>query len=325
MRKRFVLCALLAMLAFIGCKNNPDIPYEGPDEDDCPGSDCYLYDPVLTDSDTPSDCDGCAFPDDDADITCGSLTEEFFADMPVEWEAYFTLKMSGVINDVDSQDFDMAFLAKVGVVLQGTTYNLADSYGVYMRDEVQDTEGNAHPAVVAVVIGNLTWLVADQLASIRLGQTAILVEDLLAWKAEREADGYGDVTLSGTVQVIVFESWIEIVTSIDQRTRMECVRGLSAMNGEETAYEGKMYFCWQENTQWAVGEQMKMMQYSKMIDDPVALLAVMNEGLTSEDSEYRADLCRCWEQDGVTPMDCEAMKAEFGLGELSDDDALLPD
>ncbi|HNT27808.1 MAG TPA: hypothetical protein PKH10_06490, partial [bacterium] len=310
MRIELVLLALLAMIALIGCKGNEATPEEDQDINDADISPC---DTDLTDSDTPSDCDGCAFPDDDADITCGSLTEEFFADMPVEWEAYFTLKMSGVINDVDSQDFDMAFLAKVGVVLQGTTYNLADSYGVYMRDEVQDTEGNAHPAVVAVGIGNLTWLVADKLASIRLGQTAILVEDLLAWKAEQEADGYGDVTLSGTVQVIVFESWIEIVTSIDQRTRMECVRGLSAMNGEETAYEGKMYFCWQENTQWAVGEQMKMMQYSKMIDDPVALLAVMNEGLTSEDPEYRTDLCRCWEQDGVTPMDCEAMKAEFGL------------
>ncbi len=322
MRIELVLLALLAMIALIGCKGNEATPEEDQDINDADISPC---DTDLTDSDTPSDCDGCAFPDDDADITCGSLTEEFFADMPVEWEAYFTLKMSGVINDVDSQDFDMAFLAKVGVVLQGTTYNLADSYGVYMRDEVQDTEGNAHPAVVAVGIGNLTWLVADKLASIRLGQTAILVEDLLAWKAEQEADGYGDVTLSGTVQVIVFESWIEIVTSIDQRTRMECVRGLSAMNGEETAYEGKMYFCWQENTQWAVGEQMKMMQYSKMIDDPVALLAVMNEGLTSEDPEYRTDLCRCWEQDGVTPMDCEAMKAEFGLDDLPDDDALLPD
>jgi hypothetical protein len=106
---------------------------------------------------------------------------------------------------------------------------------------------------------------------------------------------------------------------------MECVRGLSAWNSDKTAYDGAIFVCTCCNIEWAVGEQMAMMNYSKMIDDPVELLAVLNEGLTSEDPEYRTDVCRCWASDGVTPMDCEAMRDEFGIGELPDEDAIPSD
>ncbi len=317
MRKELVLLALLAMIAFIGCKGTETTPED--DEDRYEGEGCAIDE----DSDYYEYDEGCYVPDDD--VTCtGGLTDDFFDDMPAEWKAYFTLKMSGVINDPANEDPDFAFLTKIGVTLLATQYNLGDNYGMYMRDSVQDVDGNIYPAVLAVGVGNLTWPVTNKLASLWAGQTAILVEDLLGWKAEREAEGYGDVTISETAQVAVFEVWIE-VTSTAQYTRMECIRGLSPLNGDETADDGKMYFCWDEYTEWAIGEQMKMMQYSKMIDDPAELLAALNEGLTSEDPEYRTDVCRCWEQDGVTPMDCEAMKDEFGIGELPDDDALLTD
>ncbi len=306
------------MVAFIGCKGNETTPED--DEDRYEGEGCAIDEGFdYYDYDEP-----CYVPDDDVDITCGSLTDEFFADMPAEWEAYFRLKMSGIINDENNQDPDFAFLTRIDATLKSEQYNLGDLYGMYTRSSVQDVEGNTYPAVLAVGVGNRTDPVPNKLISIWAGQTFVAVDDLLAWKAEQESQGYGDVTISGTAQVSVFEVWLEISGS-SQYTRMECVRGLSAMNGEGIAYDGKMYFCTLGNTEWAVGEQMKMMQYSKMIDDPVELLAVLNEGLTSEDPEYRTDLCRCYESDGVTPMDCEAMKDEFGIGELSDDDALLTD
>jgi hypothetical protein len=259
-------------------------------------------------------------PDDDtATVTC-KLEDTFFDAMSADWTAYFTMKMSGLINDPDNADPDFAFLTKIGATLLGETYNLGDNYGMYMLDSVTTTDGTTLPAIVAVGVGNLTWPVTNKLAALWAGQTFVVVDDLLAWKEQAELEGMTGVSVDGTYQVAVFEVWIEVTTAA-QYTRMECIRGLSAMNEAGDAFDGAMFVCTDTNTEWAIDEQMKMMNYSKMIDDPTELLAAMNEGLETSDPNYRTDVCRCWEQDGTTVIDCEDFKDEFGVGELPDEES----
>lgn len=94
---------------------------------------------------------------------------------------------------------------------------------------------------------------------------------------------------------------------------MECLRGLSASNSEKTTYDGALYVCVDENTDWSVGETIRMMEYVRMLDDETDILAALNEGLASEDPGYWTTFCFCYADDGTTPMDCDAMKAEFEL------------
>ena len=242
----------------------------------------------------------------------------FFDDMPTEWASYFTMTMSGLINAMPATDPDFAFLAKATGRLLGTTYNLASSYGLYFRDSVQDAEGNTYPVVIGMAAGNLTWPVSNKLASLWVGQISFVVEDLINWKEEAELEDHVSVTVEETYQVAVSEIWVEISGS-DQYTRMECTHGLSAYNSGKTAFDGRMFACVDGNTEWAVGEQMKVMEFSKMVDDPADILAMLNEGLDTGDPDYRTDICRCYTQDvdangtPTTLMDCDDMKAEFGL------------
>lgn len=318
MKKELVFLALLAMVAFIGCKGNETTPEEDIDQ----------YEGVPDNDNDIAENEDCCGPEEDtdisdADITC-TASDSFFDDMPVEWQTYFTLKMSGLINDPQNTAPDYTWLVKTNVRLLGEMLNLGDNYAMYVRDSVTLTDGTTPPAIIAMSTGNVSWPVTDKLVSVWVAQTYLLIDDLMDWKAQATALEVGSMDLNETYPVSIYETWLEINGSA-QNLRMECVRGLSAWNSEKNIYDGALFVCTCCNDSWAVGESMAIMNYSKMIDDPVELLAALNEGLTSEDPEYRTDLCRCYEPDGVTPMDCEAMKDEFGLGELPDDDTLLTD
>ncbi len=195
---------------------------------------------------------------------------------------------------------------------------------------VSDSEGNYYPAIVGVGIGNLTWPVSGKLASLWAGQTFVVVDDLTNWKQQAELEGYTGVSVDGTTQVVVFEVWLE-VTSTAQYVRMECFRGLSAWKSDKSAFEGAMFVCVDDNVEWAAGETMKMMNYSKMVDDEGEILAMVNEGVEETSPDYRTDVCTCYTKDvdangnPTTKMDCDEMKAEFGLGPKPDEDTVTPD
>jgi hypothetical protein len=284
-------------------------------------NDSVTDNPVVTDDTVPVDDEE---QPDEAVTTC-KLEDTFFDDMSTEWEAWFTMKMSGLINDGADQDPDFAFLTKIMAKLGGKDYNLGDNYGMYLLDSVTTTDGTTLPAVLAVGVGNLTWPITNKLASLWAGQTFVVVDDLLNWKEQAELEGMTGVVVDGTYSVAIFEVWIELLSQTQQITRMECIRGVSAMNADESAFDGRMFVCTDSNTEWAIGEQMKMMEYSKMIDDEAELIAALNEGLEESDPNFRTDVCRCWEQDGATLMDCNDMKIEFGLVEGPDDEPVDED
>ncbi len=324
MKKLFWLVfSFVFVLAFVACddgdkKETDDVT---PTDGDVVVDDIVVVDDTtIVDADEPESEVG---PDEDSGPTPCKLEDTFFDAKPAEWTSYFTMKMSGLINDVNNQDPDMAFLAKMNSLIGGTNYNLASSYGMYLLDSVQTTTGETIPAVIGIGVGNLKWPVTNKLASLWAGQIFFVVDDLMNWKQQAELEGYTGVTVEGTYQVAVFEVWIELAGSA-QYTRMECIRGISAINAEETAFEGAMFVCVDGNTEWAVGETMKAMDYAKLIDDPAEILAVLNEGLEPSDANYRADVCRCFAQD-ETIMDCDEMKAEFGLGPKPDEDTVTPD
>lgn len=313
MKKLFLLMlSLMFAMVLISCDEDNDDPKEDVDTVETDVVDKDIVEEVITEEEPDTDTDGTE------PVAC-KLEDTFFDAQPEEWTAFFTMKMSGLINDAANEDPDFAFLTKINATLKGTAYNLGNNYGMYMLDSVQDVEGNTFPAVLAVGVGNLTWPVANKLAALWAGQTFVVVDDLMGWKETAELEGYTGVSVDGTTQVAVFEVWIE-VTSAAQYTRMECMRGLSKLNAEETAFEGAMFVCVDTNTEWAIGEQMKMMQYSNMVDDETEILALLNEGLETSDPNYRTDVCRCFTQDGATVIDCEDMKDEFGVGELPDEE-----
>ncbi|HNT28928.1 MAG TPA: hypothetical protein PKH10_12220, partial [bacterium] len=236
----------------------------------------------------------------------------FLDAMPSEWDAFFNLRMIGLINDPNTMSLDAAFLVDLGATLKGATYDLGDTQGYYLRDAVETNGGSSVQTVIATGLGNLTWPVSGQLASLWVGQLYAAVDDLMDYKSQAANEGVGGVTVEGSFKMTVFEIWIEIIGS-SQVTRMECVRGISAMNGDGTAYEGSRFVCVDNNTEWAIGETMKMMDYAQMLDQDADILAVLNEGLAENDPDYRADVCQCWEQDGTTLMNCDDMRIEFGL------------
>jgi len=314
----FVFSLMFAMM-FVACDKS-----ESKETNDVtpPTDDTVQTDDVtpVDDSDTPADEDVVDEPsDEDTGPTPCKLEDTFFDEMPTDWESYFTLKMSGIINDPNAEDIEFAFLTKVNAKILGINYNLGSQYGAYILDSVQDAEGNTYPAVIGVGVGNVKWPITNKLASLWAGQVFWVVEDLMNWKQQAETEGYTGVKVEGTTQVAVFEVWIEIAGSAAQYTRMECIRGIGALNAEETAFEGAMFVCVDQNTEWAVGETMKAMDYAKLIDDPEEILAVINEGLDPRDQNYRTDVCRCFTKDEQL-MDCEDMKDEFGLGELPDEE-----
>jgi hypothetical protein len=311
--KKFSLLMLSLMfaMAIISCeeKKTPETEVDPTDVDNV-----VTDDPVIDDVEQP----------DEAVVAC-KLEDSFFDDKSTEWTAWFTLKMSGLINDGADEDPDFAFLTNIKAKIGGKDYNLGSSYGMYLLDSVSTTDGTTLPAIVAVGVGNLTWPITNKLASLWAGQTFVVVDDLLNWKEQAELEGMTGVVVDGTYSVAIFEIWIELLSQTSQITRMECIRGVSAMNADETAFDGRMFVCVDSNTEWAVGEQMKMMEYSKMVDDETELLAALNEGLEESDPNFRADVCRCWEQDGTTLMDCNDMKIEFGLVEGPDDEPVDED
>lgn len=291
--------------------------------------------PLITDSDTAvvpetdtpvSDAD----TDTDADNAPCSLDDSFFGTMPSSWNSYFTLKMSGLINDPNTDPPTMAYVATVNSRLLGASRSLSNSYGYYARSTVQDAGGNTYPAITELSTGSLTWPVSGKLADLWASQTFVLVDDLVAWKQQAENEGLTGVTIDGVSQVAVFELWIEISGS-NQYLRMECIRGLSALKDDKTAYDGSMFVCVDQNTSWAIGETMRMIEYSRMLDQKSDILAALNEGLTPGDPDYRTDICTCYTKDvdangnPTTTMDCEDMKDEFGLGELPDADTVDTD
>ncbi|HNT27781.1 MAG TPA: hypothetical protein PKH10_06355 [bacterium] len=263
---------------------------------------------IVTDTPVP-DVDVDADVDTDAPPPACTLSSTWPNTKPSEWTSYLTLRLSGIINDADDADPDYAFLAAVSARLKGVTHNLSDNNGMFFRDLLDGST----PVVVESSMGGLTWPVSGQLASIWVSQTFVVVDDLLAWKETATAEGLTGVEVEGVYQVAVFEVWIEIIGSSSQATRMECTRGISALNEAEDAYDGAMFFCVDTNTSWAIGETMKMMEYARMLDQDADILAALNEGLDPSDPDYLTDVCTCYEQDGVTPMDCDDMKAEFGL------------
>ncbi len=317
----WLVLSLMFALAFVACDGGDDGEETDVDQ---------VTDTTPTDGDQVTDVAVEAEPDvvveeepDEEAVAPCKLEDTFFDAKPAEWTSYFTMKMSGLINDVNNQDPDMAFLAKVNAMIGGTNYNLASSYGMYLLDSVQTTTGETIPAVIGVSVGNLKWPVTNKLASLWAGQIFFVVDDLKSWKEQATLEGYTGVSVEGTYQVAVFEVWIELDGS-NQYTRMECIRGISAMNAEQTAFEGAMFVCVDDNTEWAVGETMKAMDYAKLVDDPEELLPLLNEGIDPNDPNYRTDVCRCFAQD-ESIMDCDEMMAEFGLGPKPDEDTVTPD
>lgn len=268
-------------------------------------------DPVIPNADTDIVTD-TPVPDVDIDTDAPppacTLDSTWLNDRPTAWTSYLTLRMSGLINDPNDDDPDFAFLTLVSARLKGTTINLSNNYGMYLRDLLD----GSIPVVVESSMGALTWPVASKLAAIWASQTFVPVNDLLAWKQAAIDQGLTGVEVEGAYQMVVFEVWIEIIGSA-QATRMECFRGLSALNETEDAYDGAMFVCVDTNTSWTIGETMKMMEYVRMLDQDADILAALNEGLAPDDPDYRTDVCICYEQDGVTPMNCDDMKAEFEL------------
>jgi hypothetical protein len=264
----------------------------------------------------------------DEAVAC-KLEDTFFDAQPAEWTAFFTMKMSGIINDPDAEEPDFAFLVKIGATLKDEVYNLGDNYGMYMLDSLEMSDGSTTPAVIAVGVGNVTWPVSGKLVSLWAGQLFVDVETLMTWKTESDtAETGGAVDVEGSYQGIVFEVWLDYATN---KYRMECVRGIGALNAEETAIEGGMFFCLDDNVEFAIGEQMKWMDYQKMLDQDADILALLNEDaegnpIPEDSADYRADVCICYEIDGVTKMDCEAMLDEYGIGnEDPDEDTVVTD
>jgi len=323
----FLVFSLMFALAFVACDNGDN----GEDDADQVTTDVTtdVTPDVTTDVTTPDE-DTEDVPDEDTAPVACKLEDTFFDAMPTDWSANFTMKMSGLINASDAEQIDQAFLVKMNANLNGTAYNLGSSggYFLYSEDMVSDTEGNYYPAIVGVGMGNLTWPVSGKLASLWAGQTFVVVDDLKNWKEQAALEGYTGVQIDGTTQVAVFEVWLE-VTSSAQYVRMECFRGLSAWKEDKSAFEGAMFVCVDQNTEWAVGETMKWMSYSKMVDDEAEMLAMVNEGVPEE--EQRTDVCTCYTKDvdangnPTTTMDCDEMKAEFGLGPKPDEDTVVPD
>lgn len=295
-------------------------PLDTADDPTVPDEDCDTctdldHDPVIPDIDTDTDTDIVTdnpVPDVDIDTDAPppacTLSSTWLNAKPSEWTSYLTLRLGGIINDPNDADPDMTTTTALSARLKGTTRNLGNNYAMFFRDLLD----GSIPVVVESSVGSVTWPVSGTLASLWASQTFVAVNDLLAWKQLATEQGLTGVEVEGAYQVVVFEVWIELVGS-GQATRMDCTRGISALNEAEDAYDGALFVCVDTNTSWAVGETMKMMEYVRMLDQDADILAALNEGLVPSDPDYRTDVCICYEQDGVTPMDCDDMKAEFGL------------
>ncbi|HSA33095.1 MAG TPA: hypothetical protein P5077_05160 [bacterium] len=313
----------------------PDDDGEMPEGDDAGPSDEDLFpldtadDPTVPD-DTPVIVeDDPVIPDEDTDIATDDPVPDVDVDAdidtdvvapcvlsstwpntkPSEWTSYLTLRVSGRINDPNEADPVLATISSVSARLKGANHNLSDNYGMYSRDLLD----GSIPVVVESSMGSVTWPVSGQLASLWASQTYAAVNDLLVWKQAATDQGLTGVEVEGVYQVVVFEVWIEIIGGSSQATRMDCYRGLSALNEAEDAYDGAMFVCVDTNTSWAIGETMKMMEYVRMLDQDADILAALNEGLEPSDPDYLTDVCTCYTQDGTDTMDCDEMKAEFGL------------
>ncbi|HSA33876.1 MAG TPA: hypothetical protein P5077_09150 [bacterium] len=307
--KKFFYLAFVLMFAMlvVSCGDNND---PAPTDDDTPVTETET--PIVDDAEVPDDAVAC------------TLEDSFLEAMPAEWEAYFTMKMTGAINDPAATEVEAAFLAKMTGVLLGKTYNLANNIGYYILDALTTTDGQEVPAVIGVGMGNVTWPVSGKLVDVWVGQTFFVVSDLLNWKTAAAEENLTGVEVEGTYQVVIFQLWLEIVGQ-EQFYRMQCVRGVSAMNADETAYDGAMFVCVDKNVEWAIGETLRAMNYSKMIDADEDILAALNEGLTETDENYMTDVCTCYskeedEEGNPIIMNCEDMKDEFGKGELPDGD-----
>lgn len=322
MKKFFYLAfALMLAMLVVSCGDKDE-----PATDNTPtDTDVVETENPPTDADNP-EVDDATGTDDT--VTC-TLEDTFFDDMSGEWTAYFTMKMTGAINDPQTTEVEAAFLAKMTGVLQGKTYNLANNIGYYILDNLTTTDGQEIPAVVGVGMGNVTWPVSGKLVDVWVGQTFFVVSDLLNWKTAAAEENLTGVTVDGTYQVVIFQLWLEIVGQ-EQFYRMQCIRGISAMNADETAYDGKMFVCVDKNVEWAIGETLRAMSYSKMIDADADILAMLNEGVDSSAPEYMTDVCTCYskekdENGDPIVMNCEDMKDEFGKGELPDGDETTDD
>ncbi len=320
MKKFFYLAfALMFAMLVVSCGDNND---PAPTDDDTTDTD-VVTDTPATETDTPPVDDG-EVPDA---VAC-TLEDTFFDNMG-EWESYFTMKMTGAINDPAATEVEAAFLAKMTGVLQGKTYNLANNIGYYILDALTTTDGQEVPAVIGVGMGNVTWPVSGKLVDVWVGQTFFVVSDLLNWKTAAAEENLTGVEVEGTYQVVIFQLWLEIVGQ-EQFYRMQCIRGVSALNADETAYDGAMFVCVDKNVEWAIGETLRAMNYSKMIDADEDILAVLNEGLAETDENYMTDVCTCYskeedEEGNPIIMNCEDMKDEFGKGELPDGDETTDD
>lgn len=311
-----LLFFVMSLLTLVGCKE-----HQAAEVDDG----WATWDPDMPDDDCcgPVEDEEVDVPDTDLSAHC-KLDDTFFNSMPLDWTSFFTMKMMGLINDPSYGNSADAFLWKIKTKLKGVEYDVDDYKGLFLLDTVTTFDNRKALAVVAKSIGSVNYLISNKLVSFLTAQTFFLVDDLQNWKAHATHDGSGGVYIDGGYKVTVSEIWSDNAGPV-QNIRMECVRGISIMNWFQTGYEGSLFVCTDKNIVWDVGEVLKIMSYSNMTDEEAEILAVLNRGLLRKDPNYRTDVCRCYESDGMTLMDCEDMKDEFGLGELPDDDTMIPD
>jgi len=292
------------------------------------GKECHELDPRYTGGYAPCEDDCSGYDLSSCYIACNP--PDMIGQKPPEWQSWLTMRMSGTINAEGASDIVPAFLVKINTELQGIPYNL-DYIGYYIRTEdmVSDAEGNHYPAILGVGYGNIQWPVSGKVASLLAMKIFVMVDDLMGWGDQALLAGDTGVSLDLEMQVNVLEVWIEVVGTEAQYVRMECFRGISAWNSDKSAFEGRMHVCTDSNDSWAVGEEMKISLYAKMVDDEDGMLSMINEMFSPNDPGYWTDVCRCYTRDAdehgnpTTPMDCDEMKAEFGLGPKPDDDSVV--